>query len=97
MVVWFGLVWCNGFFVIIIPTPVLVFDLDFDWGVAIKSTCKLFCTKKEVKKKHFAIGSVSSFSVHTSVLGIRLFDKMRFSLFSNSSVSAENATFVLIG
>ena len=27
MVVWF--------FVIIIPTPVLAFDLDFDWGVAI--------------------------------------------------------------
>ena len=26
MVVWF--------FVIIIPTPVLAFDLDFDWGVA---------------------------------------------------------------
>ena len=25
-----------GFFVIIIPTPVWVFDLDFDWGVAIK-------------------------------------------------------------
>ena len=23
-----------GFFVIIIPTPVWVFDLDFDWGVA---------------------------------------------------------------
>ena len=31
MVVWF--VVC-GFFVIIIPTPVWVFDLDFDWGVA---------------------------------------------------------------
>ena len=31
-VVWW---WCGGFLVIIIPTPVWVFDLDFDWGVAI--------------------------------------------------------------
>ena len=30
VVVWFD------FFVIIIPTPVWVFDLDFDWGVAKK-------------------------------------------------------------
>ena len=35
--VWCGggvVVWCGGFLVIIIPTPVWVFDLDFDWGVA---------------------------------------------------------------
>ena len=31
VVVW----WC-GFLLIIIPTPVWVFDLDFDWGVAKK-------------------------------------------------------------
>ena len=30
--VWWCGLWC--FFVIIITTPVLVFDLDFDWGVA---------------------------------------------------------------
>ena len=39
VVVWFGLVW---FFVIIIPTSVWVFDLDFDWGVAKrKENCEL--------------------------------------------------------
>ena len=32
------------FFVIIIPTPVWVFDSDFDWGVAILSFCiRMFC------------------------------------------------------
>ena len=38
--VWCGggvVVWWCGFLVIIIPTPVWVFDLDFDWGVAINS------------------------------------------------------------
>ena len=30
------------FFVIIIPTPVSVFDLDFDWGVAIKEVTPFY-------------------------------------------------------
>ena len=53
--------WCNDFLVIIIPTPVWVFDYDFDWGVAITSM-----------EENLMEDDLNGKLVHTMYLGILL-------------------------